>query len=97
MSNRRPREFVIEEMRRRRARRWRLLLLGMPSLAALLLALFMYAKTRGGWTLLVIGVAGVGIIASIAMTYMNWRCPACGKGLGHVQHGFCPNCGTPLD
>jgi hypothetical protein len=45
---------------------------------------------------LVVGFAVV-MIAGVAFSLINWRCPACRRYLGkHINPSFCHRCGAPL-
>ena len=43
----------------------------------------------------------VGMAAAVGALVLNllyWRCPRCGRHLGHANGGrSCPHCGQPLD
>lgn len=81
-----------------RKRRNRFLIL-IPAVAAMLVAV----SARGNGAVLGIPVKAlmptilVLVVAAIAFSLYNWRCPACSRYLGRTFNPkFCPRCGVQL-
>ena len=46
----------------------------------------------------VCGYLAIGLLAVyLVFTLAFWRCPHCGKTLGHLTAKFCPHCGGDLE
>ncbi len=91
-------ESVIEEFRRRRTRQ---LVVIVPVVAVLV---FMTTRGEGesialaGLPEAVVGVTALVIIlAVLAFSISNWRCPSCNRYLGKaINPAFCSRCGAQL-
>jgi hypothetical protein len=84
------------------ARRKRQIMLAVP-VVALVIIVAMFADERNGRVVLGIPAGFVGpafltiMVAAVAFSFRNWRCPACDKYLGKgMSPRFCPKCGVAL-
>jgi len=84
---------VVEEFRRRRKRQLWLaafLIAGLISLTWLMERQGQSEKARGAIVITI-------VLAALAYSWRNWRCPACNGYLGKSAFlSFCPRCGIPL-
>jgi hypothetical protein len=90
-------EFKAEFGKRRK----RQLLATLPILAVFAVYVFLSrtpeATVFGLPATVVLGVAFAVILAFIAFTLWNWRCPACNRYLGKgISPSFCSKCGVAL-
>ena len=83
-------EAVVAEFRKRKIRQY---LLAIPMVLAVALLLLGKRSDDG-----VQVIAGLGlIVAMVAFSFWNWRCPACNKYLGRGSAPtFCSKCGAAL-
>jgi hypothetical protein len=90
-------DFKAEFARRRK----RQLLVSIPLAAAVLLFGLFGRRAEAplfGLPPAVLGGAVFAVVlAAIAFSLWNWRCPACNRYLGKgIGPAFCPKCGVPL-
>ena len=92
------REFKAAFAAKRR-RQWLLVLL--PVLAAVIVIVIVGRRPEG----ILLGVSAAVwrpvafavVIAAVVFSFINWRCPACGRYLGRTFNpAYCPRCGIPL-
>lgn len=82
-------------------RRKRQLLVSLPVVAAILIFAVASENAKvpffGLPPAVVGGIAFAVVLATLAFSLWNWRCPACKRYLGKgISPSFCPKCGVPL-
>ncbi len=89
-----------EEIKREFKKRFIRQIIISPLLIGLILTLFYLidqAEKKGEGSLLLIVLAGVGLLVAFAFSFKNWRCPSCQKYLGKAMNPrFCSKCGVAL-
>jgi len=83
----------------KRRRQWLFVLL--PAFAAVVIILLLGARTEGMLAGLSAAVwrpvAFAVVLAAVGFSFINWRCPACGRYLGRTFNpAYCARCGIPL-
>jgi len=84
-----------------KAKRKRQIILAIPVIACMLL-LFALSETKaptvaGLEASVVLPPVLVMVVAAVAYSFYNWRCPACRKYLGKaISPSFCARCGVGL-
>lgn len=91
-------ERIVAEFARRRRRQ---LIATAPTLAIIFLLLIMkrepHPQILGVSADRLVLFAMGGIVAAIAFSLWNWRCPACSRYLGRTTNpAFCSKCGAKL-
>jgi len=83
----------------KRRRQWQLVVL--PALAAVIVIVIVGGRPEG----MLLGlsaavwrpVAFAVVLAAVVFSFINWRCPACGRYLGRTFNPeYCSHCGIPL-
>ncbi len=86
--------FKKDFARKRRRQLW-ITVLYVPAVISLMVSLRVSEGQGGAWLL---GGGMVGLVATLALSLLNWRCPACGQYLGRDKKlSFCPRCGVALN
>jgi hypothetical protein len=98
MSSLLPESDLREEFARRRTRQWLIVLPVAIAIIAMRVAGNAKEATFFGMPAsVVIGIGFAMVIAAIAFSLWNWRCPACSKYLGRgINPSFCAKCGFKL-
>jgi hypothetical protein len=89
---------VIEQYKQRRTRQ---IAITVPGLLAILLLFWSTENPEttfaGLQPSVITGIAIALLVATVVLSFLNWRCPACGKYLGRAFNPkFCSGCGAHL-
>jgi hypothetical protein len=88
-------QLIVEEFARRKARQKRLWL---PVTLVSIAAIWMRHRPVGSALVTLFFLVAIPIVfGALAVTYRNWRCPACNTHLGkRANPETCPSCGAKL-
>jgi hypothetical protein len=90
-------EAIVAEFARRRRRQWILVAVGVAPIFVVLALSKSRDEIMGVSTETTGAVAFVFVLAMLAYSFFNWRCPACSGYLGRGgAPSFCPKCGARL-